>query len=285
MVSPTQRVKVFRSEAEDLQRYLSGLSPDAWSRPSACERWMVADVVAHLASALESYTGNLTRGLAGDASPTPGRPGPSTWITASAAERTLRAEDAAQRIIAYRESLGDRLLPTLHAAIDEFNQLLNSLSAQDWDKLCYHPRAEIPAQNLVTYAVLEVCLHRWDIQSKLEGEAHLSAEGLRTLIEHLQEYMHWTFAIDSEIAKPRRYRFRLTGAVSDDKDVVIGGQQARLADVDSPEVDAVFRCDAENFLLLMCGRIKFSDALAGSLLEPEDGGGLPGEFSRWSQAI
>ena len=285
MASPTERVKVFRSEAEDLQRYLSGLSPDARSRPSACERWTVADVAAHLASALEMYTRNLTRGLAGDASPPPGRPAPGTWTTASAAERALRAEDAAQRTIDYRESLGDRLLPTLHAAIDEFNQLLNSLSAQDWNKLCYHPRAEIPAQNLITYAVLEVCLHHWDIQSKLEADAHLSAEGVQTLIEHLQEYMHWTFAIDSEIAKPRRYRFRLKGAVSDDKDVVIGGQQARLADAHNLEVDAVFRCDAENFLLLMCGRIKFSDAVVGGLLEPEDGGGLPVEFSRWSQAI
>jgi uncharacterized protein (TIGR03083 family) len=285
MASPSKRVKVLHSESENFKRYLSGLPPKAWARPSACERWTVADVIAHLSSALEMYTRNLTRGLEGDASPPPGRPAPHTWATALAAERTLRAEDAAQRVITYRESLGDHLLPTLHLAIDGFNQLLASLGAQDWDKRCYHPRGEIPAQNLVTYAILEVCLHQWDIQSKLEADAHLSAEGVRSLIEHIQEYMHWAFGIDADFAEPRRYRFQLTGAVSDEKDLVIDGQQARLASTDSPAVDAVFRCDAENFLLLMCGRIKFSDAVAGGLLVPEDSGELPGEFVRWSQAI
>jgi uncharacterized protein (TIGR03083 family) len=285
MASPTQRVKVLHSESENLKRYLSGLPPEAWVRASACERWTVADVVAHLVSALEMYTRNLTRGLAGDSSPPPGRPAPSTWSTASAADRILRAEDAAQRIIAYRESRGDRLLPVLYASIDGFNQLLDSLGVQDWDKLCYHPRAEIPAQNLVTYAVLEVCLHQWDIQSKLEADAHLAAEGVRTLIEHLQEYLHWTFAIGSEVEQPRCYRFRLTGAVSDEKDLVIDGQQTRLAGSGDPSAVTAFKCDAENFLLLMCGRIKFSDAVAGGLLAPVDGGELPRELSRRSQAI
>jgi hypothetical protein len=177
------------------------------------------------------------------------------------------------------------LLPTLHGAIGAFNQLLDSLGPQDWDKLCYHGRGEIPIPTQVTYAILEVCLHRWDIQSKLEASAHLSAEGLGYLLEHLPEYIHWAFVVGPDLAESRRYRFRLTGAVSGEKDVIIDNQQARLANPDSPSVDAAFRCDAQDFLLLVCGRIKFSEAVASRILVPEGTGGLPRELTRWSPAI
>ena len=284
MLSPIERVKVLHSELDDLERYLSNLSPKSWASPSACERWTVADVVAHMASAFEFYTGNLTRGLQGDASPTPGRPNPNSWNTASASERTLRAEEAAQRVITYRESLGDRLLPSLHVAIDGLHQVFAGMGAQDWDHLCYHPRGEIPAKNLVTYAILEACLHKWDIQSKLEASAPLLDGSLRTLIEHIQEFMHWAFVTGPEFADAKRFRFRLTGEVSDEKDVVIDGQ-ARLADEDGRPVDAVFRCDAGSFLLLMCGRINFSDAVAAGLVVSEGNAESAGEYSHWFQAI
>lgn len=284
MLSPIERVKVLNSELESLKRYLSALSPESWASPSACERWTVSDVVAHMASAFENYTGSLTRGLQGDASPTPGRPQPSTWNTASATERTLRAEEAAQRVVDYREGLGDRLMPTLGTAIDGFIQLLASVGSRDWDKLCYHGRGEIPAQTLVTYAILEACLHKWDIQSKLEDEARLSADGLRALIEHIQEFMHWTFLMEPSFAESKRFRFRLTGAISDDKEVIIDGK-AHLAGDDGRAVDAVFECDAESFLLLICGRIKFSEAISGGLLVPEGNRESASEYSHWFPAI
>ena len=81
MLSPIERVKVLQSELNDLERYLSGLPLESLASPSACERWNVADVVAHMASAFESYTGSIIRGLGGDTSPAQGRPDPSTWRT------------------------------------------------------------------------------------------------------------------------------------------------------------------------------------------------------------
>ena len=244
----------------------------------------MTDVVAHMASAFENYTGSLTRGLQGDASPTPGRPDPSTWNTASSSERTQRAEEAAQRVVTYRKSLGDRLLPTLRMAMDGFSQLLASMGTQDWNKLCYHGRGEIPAQSLVTYAILEACLHKWDIQSKLEDGTQLSGESLRALIEHIQEFMHWTFVTGSESADAKRYRFLLSGEISDEKEVIIHGQ-ARLARNDGSPVNGVFRCDAGSFLLLMCGRINFSDAVADGLFIAEGTGELASESGNWFQAI
>lgn len=281
MLSPIERVKVLQSELGNLERYLFTLPRESWASPSACDRWTVADVVAHMASAFTNYTGNIARGLQGDSS---GPLNPSNWNTASASERTLLAEAAAQRVVSYRQSLGDLLLPNLHVAIDGFNQLLDSMGAQDWDRLCYHGRGEIPAQRLVTYAILEACLHRWDIQSKLEDGAELSGEGLGALIEHMPEFMHWTFVTGPDFTEPRRYRFRLTGEVSLEKEIVFDGQ-AHLADNDGRPVNAVFQCDAGSFLLLMCGRINFSDAVARGLLVLEGNKEMTSVYRDWVQAI
>ena len=48
MVTPQQRVIVLRAEAEDFKNYLNELPAEAWSQPSACAGWTIADVVGHL---------------------------------------------------------------------------------------------------------------------------------------------------------------------------------------------------------------------------------------------
>ena len=50
MDTPAERVKIAIAESERLKEYLSFLPPEAWNKPSACDRWKVRDVVAHLAS-------------------------------------------------------------------------------------------------------------------------------------------------------------------------------------------------------------------------------------------
>ncbi len=72
MVTPEQRVIVLRAEAESFKTYLSSLPAEAWNRPSACEGWTVADVVAHLNG--QPFATHVTRGLEGDYSPPDGAP-------------------------------------------------------------------------------------------------------------------------------------------------------------------------------------------------------------------
>ena len=56
------------SEAGQLQEYLGHLPKTAWQRPSACDRWTVADVVAHLAWAAEYFMATISDGIKGDVS-------------------------------------------------------------------------------------------------------------------------------------------------------------------------------------------------------------------------
>ena len=39
--------EILREEAKELEGYLAALPPEPWTRPSACDRWQVGDVVAH----------------------------------------------------------------------------------------------------------------------------------------------------------------------------------------------------------------------------------------------
>ena len=48
MLLPEKRMRILLEETGRLEDYLSSLPGEAWSHPSSCERWTVADVVAHL---------------------------------------------------------------------------------------------------------------------------------------------------------------------------------------------------------------------------------------------
>ena len=64
-----EQVHVLQTEAERLIQYRRALLPEARSRPSACTQWQVQTVVAHLIGVVESYGGNVSRSMPGDASP------------------------------------------------------------------------------------------------------------------------------------------------------------------------------------------------------------------------
>ena len=73
MNAPEDTVKLILAESERLTQYLTTLPPAAWSIPSACERWEVRDVVAHLTLETEMYTDVIARSVQGDTSPPAGR--------------------------------------------------------------------------------------------------------------------------------------------------------------------------------------------------------------------
>ena len=55
------RVALTRKLARGLQEFLSGLSPEDLSRPSACAEWEIQDVVSHLAGGAERQIDSINR--------------------------------------------------------------------------------------------------------------------------------------------------------------------------------------------------------------------------------
>ncbi len=77
MDSPEETVQLIIAESERLTQYLNALPPEAWRTPSACKRWEVRDVVAHLAAQAEFYVEVISRSLQGDISTPEGRAAPA----------------------------------------------------------------------------------------------------------------------------------------------------------------------------------------------------------------
>ena len=79
--TPESRVDLVRRESEQLKQYLEALPPEAWIQPSACDRWQVSDVVAHLIGGAELYAGMISRGLQGESSAAGGNAPPQALST------------------------------------------------------------------------------------------------------------------------------------------------------------------------------------------------------------
>ena len=78
MDAPEKQIPLVQAESERLKQYLTTLPPAAWTQPSACDRWQVRDVVAHLVGGAENYVSYISRGLQGDALPPEGAPAAGT---------------------------------------------------------------------------------------------------------------------------------------------------------------------------------------------------------------
>ena len=74
MASAADRVTLLQEGIDTTHPLPARLTPEAWSRPSACAQWQVQDVVAHLVGGAELYAGSIARGLRGDTSPPRGAP-------------------------------------------------------------------------------------------------------------------------------------------------------------------------------------------------------------------
>lgn len=274
MTSPQDRIQLLKSESDRIKDYLSALSTDDWSSPTACEAWQVRDVVAHMTMACEMFVGNIGRGLANDSSPPEGAPTPGS------AGMAARMVANAQRAISTREDLGDQLLTAFNASCDDLDRLLAGIGPQDWDKPCFHPAATIPVRTYVDLRLAELMVHGWDIRSKLEGSIHLPEECLAATVDVISDFIVGIlFNPGSKLGIPVRYRFELTGAVPGRHDIVVEDGTARMQPAVSADAEVTFRCDTATFVLLAYERITLAAALADGRIVVEGDRELTDQFA------
>lgn len=277
MTSPADRVGLLQSETQRFHEYLSTLPPEAWNRQSACERWQVGDVVAHLAGGAENYSGNISRGVQGDISP-PEDAGPPVPGGSAA-----RLEANAQLAIGLKDRLGEQLLPTFGARCDDLNRLLAGLGPQDWEKQYYHPAAILSLRTFIDLRITEVVVHEWDIRSMLEPGAQISPQGLPAVIDLIPEFVVGRLfqpgSGTSDTVGTVRYRWELTGAAPGNHDILVAAGQARMEPAGDAAPNVTFGCDASDFALLAYGRINFEQAVSDGRISVQGDRDLAAQFS------
>jgi uncharacterized protein (TIGR03083 family) len=271
-------ISVGRSEAEQLTQYLHTLPPAAWEQPSACIDWTVGDVVAHLIMVAELFLYTIPRGLQGDLTPPEGFPAAGTPAAARNAFIT-------QSAIALRQRLGAQLFPTFRTRFASFHQLLTSIGAQEWNTRCYHLLGLLPVRAALNAQVTELAMHGWDIRSRFDPAAHLSAESLAVFMRLIPGFVlpRMAFRPGPRLPAAVRYRWEVTGCIPHTHDVVIEGDACRVEAVEGTVPHATLRCDTETYVLLTYGRYTPEATMASGHLVVEGDAGVVASFRQWFQ--
>lgn len=272
MVTPQQRVIVLRAEAEDFKNYLNELPAEAWSQPSACAGWTIADVVGHLYG--QNFASRITRGLEGDASPPEGAPAVADH------DEDRFAEDIFQRALSNREEHGENLLESFIPRLDESVQVFNTVGPNDWEKPCYWPPGPEPVRTLLDMRIAELTMHAWDIRSTFDAGYRLSDDSVRVLMQTVDRAVRRAFRPDVDIQSEIRYRFEVMEPFETAYDVVMAAQGTHVEPSGKQGADVTFRCDGETYVLVMYGRLSPEDATAQGRLTFQGDSELAGSFGR-----
>ena len=260
MENPAERVEVLRQEVAAFKERVGNLSPEDWDRPSACEGWSVADVMAHLSG--QAFALNVSRGLQGDSS------SPTGATPATEHNEDEFARNIFQRAFNTRAEFGDRLQETLFQRLDESVEVFNSVDQEQWDNQCYWPPGPEPVRTMLDMRISELTMHAWDVCSQFDPDYRLSDGSVRVLMDTVNRAARRAFRPDPTIPAPQVYRFVIDHPVEVVYELVIANEEIVLRPGEAEEkADVVFQCDGETYVMVMYGRLTPNDALVSGKMD------------------
>jgi uncharacterized protein (TIGR03086 family) len=129
MGSPSEQL---RFQASSLQQLMDGVKPDQWDNPTACAKWTVRDLVAHLVGGGMMFAASFRGETA---------PGGGEGETA--------------------DVLGDDPAAAFRRVIAEFQASADAPGAMEHDVTL--PFATLPAQVALDIAKFDLLVHAWDL--------------------------------------------------------------------------------------------------------------------------
>lgn len=260
MQNPAERVEVLRQEVAAFKERIAALSPEGWDRPSACDGWSVADVVAHLSG--QAFVLNVGRGLQGDYSPPPG----AAPVTEHNEDQFAR--NIFQRAFNTRAEMGDRLQEVLFQRLDEAVDLFDTVEEGQWDNLCYWPPGPEAVHTMLDMRISELTMHAWDVCSRFDPEYRLSDGSVRVLMDTVNRAARRAFRPDPTIPAPQVYRFVIREPVAAVYELEIANEEITLrAGEGADNPDVIFRCDDETYVMVMYGRLTPDEALVSGKMD------------------
>lgn len=256
-----ETIEVAKREFARLEGRLRDLSPEDLSRASACDKWTVGDVVAHVVFVVQFQKSMTSRGLQGESDAPEG-------ARRAAADDVPTDVRIAQGAIRLREKLGEGLLDALRKNYQEGFELLDSLTLEDYEKPCWHPWGPMTVADFVDLVVNELAIHAWDAFSTQDADYHMSEESLPAALS----IGGMTLARMAN-TRPARFRFELSEGI-EVPDLVVGGDAAP----DTPS--ATLSCDGEALVLISSGRLLMEEASSSGRVSVSGDEGLVGELGR-----
>ena len=246
-----------------LETFLQSLGPDDLARQSACEGWTVGDVVGHLIERGSPIPEQIERGLGGDISAPP-----DALDDPPLNEDQFRL-DLDRRAVELRTELGEGLVPEFARVNREFDRVLSLVQPDDWDRLCYHRLRPETVRSKTDIRIAELAMHEWDIHWAFDPEANLAEDSLPGLVYASGRAVRRAFRADPSRERAIRYRFTLGVPNPSAVDVVLAPEGATFEIAGGGEPDVIFVCDPATYAMVIFGRWKLRDVIAGGRLIAE----------------
>jgi uncharacterized protein (TIGR03083 family) len=261
MLALDTHISTVQSEADSLTQFLETLLADDWERLSACKRWTIRAVAAHIVWATTYYADAISRGIKGDDSHLPDRP-PGD---APAAPPEL-SDYFYQQAMDTRDQLGDDLMQVLRSRLQALTNLMASLSPEQWEVSCAFYKfisSTCPAHAFLSLAIQELAIHGWDIRSRFDKSTTISEPSLAFLMERLTARASFlTQPIDIDPQVLVRYRFNFGADSALRYDLSIEGGKERMEPATDSLADVTIYCDRATFVLLLFDRFRLDSAIS-----------------------
>ena len=143
----------------------------------------------------------------------------------------------------------------------ELNQLLESLSPNDYEKPCFYHSGNRPLWTLADLAVQELAVHAWDIQSCTEPGTPLSPESQPVLLDRVVQRPQPPLNLAETGNSPATLRFSLSGSVDRSYDIVLSSRGTSIELAGKSPARVNLACDTETFILMLYRRLDIGAAL------------------------
>ncbi len=262
--SPEERAAILKAEHQRLEQYLRTLSPNAWESPSTCDKWTVADVIAHITMFNRDTALRIIDSL--QAEP------PKAEDLPSRSNERVDAGSMADRVIAFRKEIGDQLLPEFVKSGRAIEEAFGQVGPSDWGRLCYRRTGAEPIRNILDTYIADVGVHRWDVTYPFDPHVKLSQDCLAVMVERFPHRPRWWDIPlpPQHPSLPVRFRFEINDVATPGTDFVIASKDEKyMEEAEGSLADVTFRCDAGTFVLLAYGRIRPESATSEGALTHE----------------
>lgn len=259
------------AETSKMSAYLATLPKEVLDEPSACHRWTIGDVVAHLALTAESYAHSIGQLREKIQPPVPALPLSSSL-----------PHIIAQQAIDLRQQLGGSVVQQFQREAKDLSQLLLSLTPRQLQQNVLHFSGQArPVARFPLYQLTEMVIHGWDIRSRLGHNEPLSPQALPFLVDRMPGWLTGNFRRGEALPSPLHYRFELSAPVARTMEITIKGDKCDVSDKTGGKPQVVFFCHPEAYILLNMGRLDCATSIATGALRAEGDHELACRFRQW----
>ena len=273
----SQKIQIVRALSNDLAGFLYTLPEDVWRDAdvygSACDRWNMADVVAHLIDVANTYTLSIERAVSGNVSPPMGR-------------RALTSEEFVQSVISLRDAYGEDLFPEFNTACLRFNRLIMELEPDQYELPAWHPFSVMTVERLIDLRAMELAVHGWDVRYGIDRSAAINPVAVPFLKGWVNRWLRVCFRPRPDNDPDVRLRFILTDAADESYDLQVGTDDFSLDTSDtSSEADATLELDSSSYILFLMGRLPLRRSVRRGRITLHGNQDLAEQFPNWFPGV